>query len=73
MAATAFEFSAPRSRNAVHFVVGALMEIPKVILAWHHGRKTREALYGLSDAQLDDIGISRGDIDEMAFSQARSR
>lgn len=30
--------------------------------AWNEARKTRDALSALSDRELEDIGISRGDI-----------
>ena len=34
--------------------------------AWNDARKTRKALSQLSDHQLDDIGLIRGDIDQIA-------
>ena len=36
------------------------------ILAWNDARITRRALSGLSDHELDDIGLVRGDIDKIA-------
>lgn len=41
------------------FVAGAFA-------AWNDGRKTRKALSVLSDRQLEDIGLVRGDIDTLA-------
>lgn len=35
------------------------------IVAWNDRRMTREALSKLTDRELDDIGLSRGDIDDM--------
>jgi uncharacterized protein YjiS (DUF1127 family) len=35
-------------------------------VAWKEARDTRAALDKLSDRELDDIGISRGDIDAIA-------
>jgi uncharacterized protein YjiS (DUF1127 family) len=34
--------------------------------AWNDARATRKALARLSDRELDDIGLSRGDIDAIA-------
>ncbi|RMH48795.1 MAG: DUF1127 domain-containing protein [Alphaproteobacteria bacterium] len=33
------------------------------LVAWNNARLTRRALSRLSDRELDDIGLSRGDID----------
>lgn len=35
--------------------------------AWNEGRKTRDSLSKLSDHELEDIGLVRGDIDELAY------
>lgn len=36
------------------------------IAAWNDARVTRQALSRLSDRELDDIGLSRGDIAQVA-------
>ena len=36
------------------------------IASWNDARVTRTALAKLSDRELDDIGLSRGDIDMVA-------
>ena len=36
------------------------------IVAWNDERVTRNALAGLSTRELEDIGLVRGDIDEIA-------
>ncbi|MGB7270690.1 MAG: DUF1127 domain-containing protein [Albidovulum sp.] len=36
------------------------------IASWNDARMTRSALGKLSDRELDDIGLSRGDIDYIA-------
>lgn len=36
------------------------------VLAWNDARQTRAALDRLSDHELADIGLSRGDIDTVA-------
>jgi len=38
------------------------------IVAWNDARVTRNALATLSDRELDDIGLIRGDIDVVAQS-----
>ena len=40
---------------------------------WNTRRKTVATLLRLDNHQLDDIGIARGDIDEIATHQARIR
>lgn len=41
------------------------------MLSWNDARVTRKALTGLSDHELDDIGLSRGDIEDIAQGRAR--
>ncbi|MCX7561118.1 DUF1127 domain-containing protein [Sulfitobacter sp. F26204] len=36
------------------------------VVAWNDARVTRAALAALSDRELDDIGLVRGDIDAVA-------
>jgi uncharacterized protein YjiS (DUF1127 family) len=36
------------------------------IAAWNDARVTRKALEALSDRELDDLGLNRGDIDAIA-------
>ena len=38
------------------------------IVAWNDARVTRKALSALSDRELEDIGLIRGDIDSVAHS-----
>jgi uncharacterized protein YjiS (DUF1127 family) len=35
--------------------------------AWNDARATRKALHKLTDRELEDIGLSRGDIDRLSF------
>ncbi|WP_135507255.1 DUF1127 domain-containing protein [Roseovarius aestuariivivens] len=35
------------------------------VLAWNDARVTRKALSRLSDRELDDIGLNRGDIERI--------
>lgn len=57
--------SAPRS-SAVNAASGALRAPLERFLAWRSYRITVKALAALSDAELDDIGISRGEIKYVA-------
>jgi uncharacterized protein YjiS (DUF1127 family) len=41
------------------------------VVAWNDARMTRTSLAQLSDRELDDIGLTRGDIDEVAARLAR--
>ena len=43
------------------------------VILWEKNRRTRNALSRLSDHELDDIGLTRGDIDELGFKIARGR
>lgn len=43
-----------------------LADIVGRIAAWNDARVTRKALSQLSDRELDDLGLNRGDIDEIA-------
>ena len=36
------------------------------VIAWNEARLTRNALGALSDRELEDIGLCRGDIDDVA-------
>ena len=38
------------------------------VVEWNDARVTRNALSGLSDRELEDIGMVRGDIDRVATS-----
>lgn len=37
-----------------------------MLVAWNDARSTRNALNRLSDRELDDIGLCRGDIERIA-------
>lgn len=47
-------------------VSGLLGTLVASFAAWNDARVTRNALSRLSDRELDDIGLSRGDIDSIA-------
>ena len=53
------------NRPANHFS-GLFGTLVSTFGAWNDARVTRNALSRLSDRELDDIGLSRGDIDSIA-------
>ncbi|SHI53942.1 DUF1127 domain-containing protein [Wenxinia saemankumensis] len=38
-------------------------DVLETVTAWTEARRTSRALHGLTDSQLDDLGLSRGDIE----------
>lgn len=45
---------------------GFVARLRQAVTAWNDARVTRNALAGLSDRELDDIGLCRGDIERVA-------
>ncbi|MBK5945585.1 hypothetical protein CCR83_03745 [Rhodobacter veldkampii DSM 11550] len=45
---------------------GAATKLFAAVAAWNDARATRSALSRLSDRALDDIGLTRSDIDRIA-------
>ena len=54
-------FGATSTYNFFQFVSNAL----GMVKDWNDARVTRKALSTLSDRELDDIGLCRGDIDHI--------
>jgi uncharacterized protein YjiS (DUF1127 family) len=50
-------------------VISILMNLVGAVSDWNDARVTRKALGKLTDRELDDIGLCRGDIDEIAASR----
>ena len=46
----------------------ALNTVIATVVAWNDARVTRNALAKLSDRELEDIGLVRGDIDMVAIT-----
>lgn len=44
---------------------GYLVDLMAAFVAWNDKRVTRKALNALSNRELEDIGLSRGDIDSI--------
>lgn len=53
---------------AVVGVHGVVAKALAILTAWNDTRVTRRELSRLSDRELDDIGLSRGDIERIARS-----
>ena len=63
----AYEPSAAAPVGAISFVrsVPGLAGVAARFLAWNDARMTRKALGRLTDRELDDIGLCRGDVELM--------
>ncbi|MEO9574971.1 MAG: DUF1127 domain-containing protein [Tateyamaria sp.] len=47
-------------------VKGFVFNLVAQVIAWNDARVTRKALNTLTDRELEDIGLVRGDIDDVA-------
>lgn len=65
MAAIETSRPAPFGAITTYRAVTALTSIFAMLGAWNDARVTRKALSKLSDRELDDIGLCRGDIEMM--------
>ncbi len=63
MAATQASRPAPFGAITVYRLVNGLGSFGDSLAAWNDARVTRKALAALSDRELDDIGLCRGDIE----------
>lgn len=61
----------PLGTLTTHRVVTAVEQTFTRLAAWRRARQTEAALRDLSDAQLSDIGVLRGDIAGFADSLSR--
>jgi uncharacterized protein YjiS (DUF1127 family) len=61
----------PLGTITTHRVVSAIEQILTTLVAWRRARLTETTLNNLSDAQLADIGVRRGQISAMADRLAR--
>ncbi|MDQ2067296.1 DUF1127 domain-containing protein [Xinfangfangia sp. CPCC 101601] len=65
MAAIETSRPAPFGAITTYRAVTGLSRILAMLAAWNDARVTRKALGKLSDRELDDIGLCRGDIEMM--------
>lgn len=70
MAASTTTRPAPFGAIATYKVVTYFSTIFAALSAWNDARITRSALGRLSDRELDDIGLCRGDIEGIAQTRA---
>ena len=63
MAAYESSRAAPFGAIAIFRFVQALNDKAAALAAWNDARVTRKALAKLSDRELEDIGLCRGDIE----------
>jgi uncharacterized protein YjiS (DUF1127 family) len=56
--------AAPFGAITIHRIVTAIYGVAGSLRAWNETRRTLHALRALSPAQLDDIGLSRADVEE---------
>ncbi len=66
----AFDTTRPAygSALAVSRISSFVTDLLGSVVAWNDARITRKALSSLTDRELDDIGLIRGDIDTVAQS-----
>lgn len=56
------------SATATSRFLGKISGVVASVIAWNDARVTRNALASLSNRELEDIGLSRSDIDTVAYS-----
>ncbi len=66
MAAVEMTRPAPFGAITTYRTVNGLSKFIAAMTSWNDARVTRNALNKLSDRELDDIGLCRGDIDQMS-------
>ena len=65
-----FAFTSAAAQSAVftfHAAVNKVLPLQS-FARWNRGRQTRNALSAMTDRHLLDIGMIRGDIDDLAFA-----
>lgn len=63
MAAVETTRPAPYGAITTYRIINTLSNVILAFRAWNDARVTRKALNNLSDRELDDIGLCRGDIE----------
>ncbi len=63
-----FDYSRPVAANQSVFaqVKGLISDSVANVMAWNDARVTRNSLSGLTNRELDDLGLVRGDIEDIA-------
>ena len=63
MAAVEMTRPAPYGAITTYRAINGLTTLIAAVAAWNDARVTRKALSKLSDRELDDIGLCRGDLE----------
>ena len=63
MAAYETSHAAPFGAITTYRIVKTVADAAKALRGWNDRRVTRKALSKLSDRELDDIGLCRGDVE----------
>lgn len=63
MAAVETTRPAPYGAITTYRAINALSNVARAFSVWNDARITRNALAKLSDRELDDIGLCRGDVE----------
>lgn len=71
MAAIDYTRTSAASTNSIANVGAFLRSAVATVATWNDARVTRNSLATLTDRELEDIGLSRGDIDSVALSTSR--
>lgn len=67
----AFDTTRPTVTTPTVSIVQSFGKLIAAFNTWNDARKTRHALLSLSARELDDIGLSYGDIDDVARRVSR--
>ena len=59
-------FDTTRAHFGATGLIGRMSNLVGSVVAWQEARETRKALSKLTDRELDDIGLHRGDISAVA-------
>ncbi|MBB93564.1 MAG: primosomal protein DnaI [Rhodobacteraceae bacterium] len=59
---SAYDTSRP-THAAAGFMMGPISHLFAAFAGWNDARRTRNSLSRLTDRELEDIGLARGDID----------
>jgi len=62
---------APFGAEILHRAVSYIDELREALVEWNNHRVTRNAIARLSDRELNDIGLSRADVDAMPRGSRR--
>lgn len=63
----AYDLHRPHASGSAARIGNIFMSAVSNFAAWNDARLTRNSLASLTDRELDDIGLHRGDIDNVTF------